>query len=80
MILRFLPQPDSPHSQIFRKAGQKKARSKLARMIPNKWDWVVWPHGDNAYIVLFPCQMELQRMVAIRRISMDNNGGVMAFE
>jgi hypothetical protein len=25
MILRFSPQPDSPHSQIFRKAGQKKA-------------------------------------------------------
>jgi hypothetical protein len=25
MILRFFPQPDSPHSQIFRKAGSKKA-------------------------------------------------------
>jgi hypothetical protein len=25
MILRFSPQPDSPHSQILRKAGQKKA-------------------------------------------------------
>jgi hypothetical protein len=25
MILRFFPQPDSPHIQIFRKAGQKKA-------------------------------------------------------
>jgi hypothetical protein len=25
MILRFSPQLDSPHSQIFRKAGQKKA-------------------------------------------------------
>jgi hypothetical protein len=24
MILRFSLQPDSPHSQIFRKAGQKK--------------------------------------------------------
>jgi hypothetical protein len=24
-ILRFSPQPDSPHSQIFRKVGQKKA-------------------------------------------------------
>jgi hypothetical protein len=32
MILRFSPQPDSPHSQIFRKAGQKKAE-------PNR------PHG-----------------------------------
>jgi hypothetical protein len=25
MILKFSPQPDSPHSQIFRKASQKKA-------------------------------------------------------
>jgi hypothetical protein len=25
MILKFFPQPDSPHSQIFRKADQKKA-------------------------------------------------------
>jgi hypothetical protein len=25
MILRFSPQSDSPHSQIFRKAGRKKA-------------------------------------------------------
>jgi hypothetical protein len=25
MILRFSPQPDSSYSQIFRKAGQKKA-------------------------------------------------------
>jgi hypothetical protein len=25
MIFRFSPQLDSPHSQIFRKAGQKKA-------------------------------------------------------
>jgi hypothetical protein len=25
MILIFFPQPDSPHSQIFKKAGQKKA-------------------------------------------------------
>jgi hypothetical protein len=28
IILRFSPQPDSPHSRIFRKAGQKKAEPK----------------------------------------------------
>jgi hypothetical protein len=28
-------------------------RSELARMLPVKWDWVVRPHGDNAYIVPF---------------------------
>jgi hypothetical protein len=35
MILRFSPQPDSPHSQIFRKAGQKKAE-------PNKPAISLW--------------------------------------
>jgi hypothetical protein len=30
MILKFSPQPDSSHSQIFRKAGQKKAEPKQA--------------------------------------------------
>jgi hypothetical protein len=34
MILRFSAQPDSPHSQILRKAGQKKAE-------PNRP--MVWP-------------------------------------
>jgi hypothetical protein len=29
MILRFSPQPDSPHSQIFRKVGQKKAEPNI---------------------------------------------------
>jgi hypothetical protein len=29
MILKFYPQPDSPHSQIFRKVGQKKAEPNM---------------------------------------------------
>jgi hypothetical protein len=29
MILRFSPQSDSPHSQIFRKADQKKAEPNI---------------------------------------------------
>jgi hypothetical protein len=33
MILRFSPQPDSPHSQIFRKAGQKKAETNRPYII-----------------------------------------------
>jgi hypothetical protein len=40
MILRFSQQPDSPHSQIFRKAGQKKAepnRPNVVLPVP------VWP-------------------------------------
>jgi hypothetical protein len=29
MILKFSSQPDSPHSQIFRKAGEKKAEPNI---------------------------------------------------
>jgi hypothetical protein len=32
-ILRFFPQPDSLHSQIFRKAGQKKAEPNSPTLI-----------------------------------------------
>jgi hypothetical protein len=42
MILRFSPQPDSPHSQIFKKAGQKKAEPNKHIMpyeIQNKSWW-----------------------------------------
>ncbi|TVU29361.1 hypothetical protein EJB05_20925, partial [Eragrostis curvula] len=55
-------------------------KAELVRLIPVKWDWVVRPHGNNKYLVTFPCQVELQRMVAIKRIPTDNNEGVMAFE
>jgi hypothetical protein len=37
MILRFFSQPDSPHSQIFRKAGQKKAEPNMPHMGPTNW-------------------------------------------
>jgi hypothetical protein len=33
MILRFSPQTDSPHSQIFRKAGKKKAEPNRPDMM-----------------------------------------------
>jgi hypothetical protein len=36
MILRFSPQPDSPHSQIFRKAGQKKKWTKHASLLSSE--------------------------------------------
>ncbi|TVU49738.1 hypothetical protein EJB05_01070, partial [Eragrostis curvula] len=55
-------------------------KAELVRLIPVKWDWVVRPHGNGKYLVTFPCQVELQRMVAIKRIPTDNNEGVMAFE
>ena len=34
MILRFFSQPDSHHSQIFRKAGQKKAEPNRPMVLP----------------------------------------------
>ncbi|TVU42498.1 hypothetical protein EJB05_08907, partial [Eragrostis curvula] len=58
------------------KVTAELVKSELARMLPVKWDWVVTEHGDNSFIVPFPCQVELQRMIAIRRIPTDNNEGV----
>jgi hypothetical protein len=38
MILRFSLQPNSPHSQIFRKAGQKKAEAQyLTPAMTSSW-------------------------------------------
>lgn len=53
---------------------------ELARLIPVKWEWVVRQQGPKRYLVTFPYQVELQRMVAIKRIPTDKNEGVMAFE
>jgi hypothetical protein len=36
MIFRFFSQPDSPHSQIFRKAGQKKAEPNIGMYAGDK--------------------------------------------
>jgi hypothetical protein len=48
MILRFSPQPDSPHSQIFKKAGQKKAE-------PNRPKWAVPRAGslDTTHLAIY---------------------------
>lgn len=55
-------------------------KKELAHLIPVKWDWVVQEHGTNTYIVPFPCQVELQRIVSIKRHRTDNNEGVMSFQ
>jgi hypothetical protein len=42
MILKFSPQSDSPHSQIFRKAGQKKVepnRPKFSPQLDSRKSW-----------------------------------------
>jgi hypothetical protein len=36
MILKFSSQPDSPHSQILRKAGQKKAEPNRPMVVGRK--------------------------------------------
>lgn len=55
-------------------------KTELARAIPVNWDWVVGEHGNNTYIVPFSCQVELQRMISMKRLRTDNNEGVMLFE
>lgn len=54
--------------------------SELARLIPVKWDRTVKEHGKNTFIVPFPCQVELQRMVAIGSVTRKGKEGVMEFE
>jgi hypothetical protein len=45
-----------------------------------EWDWEIQEQGEKSYIVLFPCKIELDRMVAIRTFTTKNNEGVLMFE
>jgi len=55
-------------------------QSELARILPVQWTWSAQGHGDKAYIVPFPCKEELDRMVAIRRLTTKNQEGTLLFE
>ena len=55
-------------------------KSELARILPVKWDWEVHEHGDKAYVVPFPCKIELDRMVAIGSVTTKLREGVLLFE
>ena len=55
-------------------------KSELARILPVKWDWEVHEHGDKAFVVPFPCKVELDRMVAIGSIITKHKEGVLLFE
>ncbi|WVZ60763.1 hypothetical protein U9M48_010744 [Paspalum notatum var. saurae] len=55
-------------------------QSELARIIPVQWNWIVQEHGDKSFVVPFPCKEELDRMVAIRRITTKNKEGVLIFD
>ncbi|OEL18779.1 hypothetical protein BAE44_0020202 [Dichanthelium oligosanthes] len=62
--------------------GKEKdlVKSELPWAIPIKLDLVVREHGNNTYIVPFPCQVELQKMISMKCLRTDNNEGVMLFE
>ena len=55
-------------------------KSELARILPVKWDWEVHEHGDKAFVVPFPCKVELDRMVAIGSVITRHKEGVLLFE
>jgi len=55
-------------------------KSELARILPVKWDWEVHEHGDKAYVVPFPCKIELDPMVAIGSVTTKLREGVLLFE
>lgn len=55
-------------------------KSELARILLIDWEWDVQEHGDNAYVVPFPCKVELDRVVAIRNITTKHKEGVLLFE
>jgi hypothetical protein len=47
-------------------------RSELARIIPVRWDWKVKELGSKSFVVPFPSNEELERMVAIHTITTRN--------
>jgi hypothetical protein len=55
-------------------------KSELTRILPVDWEWEIQDHGEKAYVVPFPCKVELDRMVAIGTVKTKNNEGVLLFE
>lgn len=53
---------------------------ELARILPVKWEWSLEEHKEKEFVVPFPSKVELDRLVAIKRIPTDNNEGVLYFE
>jgi hypothetical protein len=57
MILRFFSQPDSLHSQIFRKAGQKKAE-------PNRRQ-ILMLHGSSLHVTFLWVGVPIELLIDI---------------
>jgi hypothetical protein len=55
-------------------------KSELTRILPVEWEWEIQEHGDKAYVVPFPCKIELDRMVAIGTVTAKRNEGALPFE
>lgn len=53
---------------------------ELARILLVQWEWSVEEHGKKEFIVPFASKVELDRLVAIKRIPTDNNERVLFFE
>jgi hypothetical protein len=50
-------------------------KSELTHILLVEWEWEVQEHGENAYIMPFPCKIELDWMVAIRTVITKQNEG-----
>jgi hypothetical protein len=59
---------------------QELLKSELTRILPMEWEWEIQEHGDKAYVIPFPCKIELDRMVAIGMVTTKRNEGALLFE
>jgi hypothetical protein len=78
-----LPERTSATALITIARGEVSAdllRSEVTRILSIEWEWEIQEHGEKAYIVPFPCKIELDRMVRIGMVTTKNNEGVLLFE
>lgn len=55
-------------------------QSELSRIIPVRWEWEVQELDATSFVVPFPSKEELDRMTAIRTITMRNKEATIIFE
>ncbi|AQK71597.1 hypothetical protein ZEAMMB73_Zm00001d016761 [Zea mays] len=54
-------------------------KAELARLIPVNWTWSVQQHADG-FEVPFPCNVELQRMIAMKYVHTAGGEGIMVIQ
>ena len=54
-------------------------KAELARLIPVNWTWSVQQHADG-FVVPFPCNVELQHMVAMKYVHTAGGEGIMVIQ